>query len=373
VESTTQAPPFDYITAPHYRAILEADFAEMQICLQAGAWKAAMVMAGSLIEAILVEHLEWLSSPGDEDRLRKIMLTEAITRCETAGEISETAAKLCSAVKDYRNLIHPGKVVRDSVAAPDQNNAVIVTALVGKITQEVAAKRNARSGFTAEQLLRKVERDTGAIAILPHMLRQVRTQEKARLLLDVLPAAYAKHSVYDDFDFDESLLSRISAAYRLVFNESPEHAKEAARLFYTLLLSGDSTEIYRHSRAFFRAPDAKHLEAQERAAVVDYLVGSVLPLQDEDDDFAQTTGIGPFLTVDNFGQFLAPLLRHVLSSRPSKAARNHLSVELIALAEDVQPEAKRQLLRLASLQEKRGNTQHAAELREYADWVDFPF
>ncbi|MBH1837904.1 hypothetical protein I5T88_18705 [Stenotrophomonas maltophilia] len=373
MDSTTQAPPFDYITAHHYRAILEADFAEMQICLQAGAWKAAMVMAGSLIEAILIEHLEWLSSPGDEERLRKIMLAEAITRCEAAGEISETAAKLCSAVKDYRNLIHPGKVVRDSVAAPDQNNALIVTALVGKITHEVAAKRNARSGFTAEQILRKIERDTGAIAVVPHMLRQIRTQEKARLLLDVLPAAYAKHSAYEEFDFDESLLSRISTAYRLVLNESPEHAEEAARMFYTLLLSGDSTEIYRHSKAFFRAPDAKHLESQERAAVVDYLIDSVLPLQDEDDEFAQTIGIGPFLTVDNFAQFLTPLLRHVLSSRPSKAARNHLSVDLVALAEDVQPEAKKHLLRLANLQEKRGNASHAADLREFAEWVDFPF
>lgn len=198
-------------------------------------------------------------------------------------------------------------------------------------------------------------------------------RKRKRLLLDVLPAAYAKHSVYDDFDFDESLLSRISAAYRLVLNESPGHAREATRLFYTLPLSGDSTEIYRHSKAFFRAHDAKHLDSQERAAVVDYLIGSVLPLQDEDDDFAQTIGIGPFLTVDNLSRFLTPLLRHVLSSRPPKAARNHLSVELIAHAEDVQPEAKKHLLRLASLQEKRANTQHAAELREYAECVDFPF
>jgi hypothetical protein len=372
MSSTTQAPPFDYITAQHYRSILEADFAEMQTCLQARAWKAAMVMAGSLIEAILVEHLEWLSPPNEEDRLRKIMLADAITRCESLGEISETAAKLCSAVKDYRNLIHPGKVVRDSVAPPDQNNAVIVTALVGKITQEVAAKRNARSGFTAEQLLRKVELDTGAIAIVPHLLRQMRTQEKARLLLEVLPTAYARHSTYEDFDFDEAVLTRISAAYRLTLSDSPEHAEATARKFYNLMVSGDSTEIFRHSRAFFRANEIQHLEPQERAAVVDYLIDSVVPLQDED-DFSQTTGIGPFLNVSNFAQYLAPVLRQVLTTRNSKAARNHLSVELISLAEDVKPEAKKHLERLAKLHEKRGNTEFAAELTDFAGWVDFPF
>jgi hypothetical protein len=63
----------------------------------------------------------------------------------------------------------------------------------------------------------------------------------------------------------------------------------------------------------------------------------------------------------------------VLTTRNSKAARNHLSVELISLAEDVKPEAKKHLERLAKLHEKRGNTEFAAELTDFAGWVDFPF
>lgn len=369
--TNTQAPPFDYITAQPYRSILERDFEEMQMCLQAGAWKAAMVMAGSLIEAILVEHLENLGSPGDEEALRKIMLNEAIKRCEALGELSETAAKLCSAVKDYRNLIHPGKVARDSLPPPDQNNAVIVTALVGKVTQEIAAKRNARAGFTAEQLLRKVECDAGAMALVPHILRDMREQEKARLLLEILPAAHAKHSAYDDEYWDATLPPRIAEAYRLTLNDSPQLAKAAAKQFYRLMLNGDSSEILRYGQAFFRAPEIQHLESSERAAVVDYLIENVLPFLS--DDYSQVSGIGPFLTSQSFLNYVAPILRSALSARPSKAAQGHLNVELLHLSEDVKPSAKKHLLHLASLQEGRGNADNASALRDYAEWVDFPF
>jgi len=203
--SEGQANRFDYITAEPYRVLLEADFAEMQACLEARAWKASMVIAGSLIEAVLVEHLEWLSPEAEAVRIRKLMLQQVISECEAQHEITETTAKLCSAVKDYRNLIHPGKVVRDSVAAPDQSNALIVTALVGRIVLEVAASRKAKVGLTAEQLLRKIQRDGGSIAILPHLLRDIADKEKQRLMLDVLPKAYAESLVYDDFEWDAAL------------------------------------------------------------------------------------------------------------------------------------------------------------------------
>lgn len=365
-------PIFDYITALEYRSILETDFFEMTICLNSKAWKAAMVMAGSLIEAILIEHLEWLEGPGNETRLRKYTLNEAITQCENKGEISETTAKLCSAIKDYRNLIHPGRVVRDSVPAPDQSNALIVTALVGKIAQEIAIKRSARSGLTAEQLLRKIERDSGSMAIFHHLLRQVRSQEKRRFLIDVLPSAYTERSAYTDFDYDASLLTRLSTAFRLALNDSDEHAAAVARQFYNLILNGDSTEISLYSEAFFRAPDIKHLEIDERDTVVDYLIGSVAPNQNGD-DYTRTKGIGPFLKAENFQQFLTPVLRHVLSPRPSQLAKDYLAWELVSLSAELQPEAKAYLLRLAKSQDKRGNTDHAATLREYADWVDLGF
>lgn len=363
---------FDYITAQPYRVLLEADFAEMQACMEARAWKAAMVLAGSLIEAVLVEHLEWLSPEADAARIRKLMLQQVISECEVQHQITETTAKLCSAVKDYRNLIHPGKVVRDSVAAPDQSNAQIVTALVGRIVLEVAASRKAKGGLTAEQLLRKIQRDGGSIAILPHLLRDVSDKEKERLMIEVLPKAYAESIAYDDFEWDATLPERISAAYRLAIKESPELAGATTLQFYTLIRNGEATEIARHRTAFFRPVDLKHLDEGKRPVVIDYLMGFLAEERDSI-PYGELAGIGAFLTADTLQKFLSPMLRHIRAAKPSALAVRYVAIELASLPDDVKPAAREQINRQVLVHKKRGNTKHTAELEELIDWIDLPF
>ena len=48
---------FDFMTDEQLRANLESDYQEMQATLSAGAWKATLVMAGSIIESVLVDYL----------------------------------------------------------------------------------------------------------------------------------------------------------------------------------------------------------------------------------------------------------------------------------------------------------------------------
>lgn len=370
--SEAQANRFDYITAQPYRVLLEADFAEMQACLEARAWKAAMVLAGSLIEAVLVEHLEWLSPETEAVRIRKLMLQQVISECEDQHVITETTAKLCSAIKDYRNLIHPGKVVRDSVAAPDQSNALIVTALVGRIVLEVAASRKAKAGLTAEQLLRKIQRDGGSIAILPHLLRDIADKEKQRLMLDVLPKAYAESLIYDDFEWDAALPERISAAYRLAIKENPELAGVTTLQFYTLIRNGEATEIARHRTAFFRPTDLEHLDELKRPVVIDYLIGFLIE-QGDSIPFGELAGIGPFLTVETLPKFLSPMLRYIRAAKASTLAVRYVANELARLPEDVKPSAREQITRLISTHKNRGNSKHATELEELIEWIDIPF
>ena len=48
---------FDFIESDELRVSLERDFEELITCMKAGAWKAAQVIAGSLIQATLADHL----------------------------------------------------------------------------------------------------------------------------------------------------------------------------------------------------------------------------------------------------------------------------------------------------------------------------
>ena len=48
---------FDFVSDEKFRFSLERDYQELVASLQNGAWKAAYILAGSIIEAILIDYL----------------------------------------------------------------------------------------------------------------------------------------------------------------------------------------------------------------------------------------------------------------------------------------------------------------------------
>ena len=48
---------FTFIVDPGLRRGLESDFKELSACLKAEAWKAVHVLAGSIVEAVLIDAL----------------------------------------------------------------------------------------------------------------------------------------------------------------------------------------------------------------------------------------------------------------------------------------------------------------------------
>src|ERR1700685_337013 len=101
---------FEFITDEDLRHTLEADYREMLLCAEHNAWKAVHVLAGSIVEAVLVEYL--LSAKlSDVDPL-EMSLSQLIAASKKAGVLSAKTSDLSSAVKSYRNLIHPGRLKR---------------------------------------------------------------------------------------------------------------------------------------------------------------------------------------------------------------------------------------------------------------------
>lgn len=52
-----QTIPFDFITDEGLRDGLGSDYREMIQCAEVGSWKAVHLLAGSIVEAVLVDHL----------------------------------------------------------------------------------------------------------------------------------------------------------------------------------------------------------------------------------------------------------------------------------------------------------------------------
>lgn len=264
---------FSFISDEQFRNSLTNDYREMISCQEASSWKAVHVLAGSIVEALLIEYLVVSSiKPGGKEPLH-IDLNDAIQACQTAGVIQKSTASLCDVVRDYRNLIHPGRMIRLDQNVT-QEGASIAINLVAIITREVAEKRKATYGPTAEQIVRKLRTDQHALALLPQLLSETNHHEIKRLLFSIIPEAYLiEEKEKDLFTSDDSFLSRLRIAYRQALDllAIDEKAKIAAK--FTKFIREDSAEkIQSYGDAFFVAEDIVHLQPQDKSITMEYFL-----------------------------------------------------------------------------------------------------
>jgi hypothetical protein len=150
---------FDFVSGEDFRASLEADYQELVSATGVQAWKAVHVLAGSIIEALLVDYL--IATDYQKRKSKnplEMSLGDLVSACKSEGILNQRATDLSSVVRGYRNLIHPGRVVRLKETV-DENGAKVALALVEIIVKDVAASREQKFGYTAEQVLSKLEQD----------------------------------------------------------------------------------------------------------------------------------------------------------------------------------------------------------------------
>src|SRR5438445_785749 len=174
---------FDFVSGDAFRESLASDYEELERCLEARAYKAVHVLAGSIVEAILVDYLV-ASGYNKKDPL-KLELAQAIDECKSAGIVSQRIVDLSNVIRDYRNLIHPGRVIRLEESV-DSSGAVIAKSLVEIVIKEVSKKKAKEYGYTAEQILTKLESDPRNDPVIRHLTSEIAPTELERLMLKVL-------------------------------------------------------------------------------------------------------------------------------------------------------------------------------------------
>jgi hypothetical protein len=115
----------EFVHDEDLRTALRRDISSSESALNSGQWKAATVLAGSVVEALLLWNIK-----RDGDAERRSALQTTITNLKLAGvpedwgldqyikvtrelgEISQETADQARLAKDFRNLIHPGREVR---------------------------------------------------------------------------------------------------------------------------------------------------------------------------------------------------------------------------------------------------------------------
>jgi hypothetical protein len=113
---------FGFVSDSSTRSILERDYRELQHAYVAKCWKSAIILAGGLLEAMLLDKLKanqnaTLASPKSPKNtdIDRWSLQNLITVATDLSFISSGADKLSHSVREYRNLVHPANEVRNNL------------------------------------------------------------------------------------------------------------------------------------------------------------------------------------------------------------------------------------------------------------------
>src|SRR5262245_53699292 len=178
---TDTATDFNFVVDDKLRESLQSDYRELCAGMQSKSWKTVHVLAVSIVEALLID---WLDVNGvqrhQEVAILKLDLGGAVEACDqhVPKLISERAKSLITVVRGYRNLIHPGRMIRTKEVV-DEKGATVAKALVEIITKDILDTKTKTYGYTATQIVNKLKSDPSKTAILHHLLLKTPEKEKA--------------------------------------------------------------------------------------------------------------------------------------------------------------------------------------------------
>lgn len=304
---------FDFIAQKDFRASLEADYKEMAHCLTGEAWKSVLVLAGSMVETLLIDYLVATPFPGrvSKDPL-KMDLSEAIEICRGEKVLSDRAADLCAVIRSYRNLIHPGRMARLNEPPPDRDSATVASTLVNFIATELGAARIEKVGMTAAQIVSKIVKDENSLSILKHLLNETTEAQRASMLLELIPAA---HREIAQGEFSDPLeASRLSTAFGVTFEIASDTTKrQVAEAFVRLLKEADSRHVEWYSDAFLHPGFLEHIDDPSKEFVKDYLFGRIGRIHTEK-TLHILEGLGSSLTPADAARWVDPYVRLLIAS-----------------------------------------------------------
>ncbi len=143
---------FEFVGSDDLRQLLKKDYEEAQRAMIAGAFKASSLLAGGLIEGMLLDKLQQpdiVSGTGYDQAVADfpragsdinwdyVGLEKLIRTAGELGLLTESALRLARGARDFRNTIHPYAELREGVRAK-REEAKLLLAVVELIYRDLA-------------------------------------------------------------------------------------------------------------------------------------------------------------------------------------------------------------------------------------------
>lgn len=118
------------ITNIELKELLLKDIEECAICIATNQNKSAIILCGSIVEAILMDcilnkNITKYKIKDNNKNIKDMSLNELLIVAEKEGMISKTTYSLSHVIKDYRNIIHPSNLLRNSFKISNERVMVI--------------------------------------------------------------------------------------------------------------------------------------------------------------------------------------------------------------------------------------------------------
>lgn len=152
---------FSWIRDKRLRENSVSDWKEATSALQSGFWKSAIVFAGSTMEGLLLAaivgcrgesqkrliavFLSGESKPGKKLTAYDLYFRQLIQLAKTLEIISSGPQKFSHSVNDYRNLIHPGTLMRDASLRAGKPEAEAASSAVSMLNRDIKDFRSKRA------------------------------------------------------------------------------------------------------------------------------------------------------------------------------------------------------------------------------------
>ena len=172
---------FEFIADVRFRNLLIRDFKELQSCFDNKAAKSVLILSGSIIETVLLEFFSHNLPKGkNQNQLLRMDLAELIVEAESQELISSKSKELSTVIKNYRNLIHPGREIRTKEDF-DFETATVSFSLVKIILKELKENYIKKYGYKAEDIFNKIFVDPSTYSIYEKLIQKLNNHEKIKL------------------------------------------------------------------------------------------------------------------------------------------------------------------------------------------------
>lgn len=349
---------FDFITGEKFLSSLEKDYEELEKCLQIGAWKAVHVMAGSIIEAVLIDYLLTIHYKNkSETEILKMDLGQAILACKEEGILSSKSSDLSSVVRTYRNLIHPGRMIRLDETV-DEDGARIAFSLINIIINEVSQQKKKTYGLTAEQLISKMAIDSSVFAILGSLIKNVKENEIERILLKLIPnkilSRLEEIESYDpDYPYEVDMdFSIFPKCFRIIYDHASKDIKTKTTLDFVKIIKEQGeymVDVY--VNYLFRASDMGNIALDDMRIIKSHIIARLeksLSPTNENSLLDILYGLSKYLEEEDVKVFVDVFIKNIVASPPSHKQKqvliHYIKNESAQVSEEMKPYIQKRLL-----------------------------